>query len=112
MTMPRLRRLLTLEARERAADGSGGFRDMWGVKGTLWAEVTPRSGRARSGDAGPVTSVSYRIVVRSAAPTSPLRPREGQRYREGDRLFRIVAVTEHDHSERFLACFAEEERAI
>ena len=112
MIMPRLRRLLTLQARERVADGSGGFRDTWVVKGTLWAEVTPRSGGERNGDAGTVAAVGYRIVVRSAAAGSPLRPAEGQRFREGDRLFRILAVTEHDHVDRFLTCFAEEERAV
>jgi len=56
-----------------------------------------------------VASVAFRITVRGAAVGSPQRPRPEQRFRDGARVFVIVAVTERDPSGAFLTCFAREE---
>ncbi|MBK1636160.1 head-tail adaptor protein [Rhodovulum adriaticum] len=107
----RLSRKLVLEAPERVADGAGGFTETWVARGTLWAEVSPRTGGARTGQGVSLSRVGYRIVVRGAPVGAPSRPVPGQRFREGARLFAIRAVTEADPQGRYLTCFAEEEDA-
>jgi len=44
MNAPRLNRKLELEAPVRTADGAGGYTETWAALGSLWAEVTARSG--------------------------------------------------------------------
>ena len=107
----RLTRPLVLEAPERVPDGSGGFTESWIALGTLWAEVVPGSGRENAGAAGPVSRQSLRISVRAAPQGAPDRPQVDQRFRDGDRLFRILAVTERDAEARYLTCNCTEELA-
>lgn len=111
MSRPHLSRRLVLESPETESDGAGGISKSWIELGTLWAEVTSRSGRER-GQAGlPVSLVSYKIVVRGAPYGSEARPRPDQRFREGARVFAIRAVAEYDNAGRYLVCFADEEMA-
>lgn len=104
----RLTRQLTLEARESIPDGAGGFEAEWRTLGALWAEVTARSGREDfiAGLATP--RVRYRILVRGAPVGAPSRPRSDQRFREGERVFNILTVAEHDAHGRYLEILAEE----
>lgn len=108
---PVLSRALVLESAQRAADGAGGFSESWTVLGTLWAEVTARTARESGGAGGAVALASYRITVRGAPVGASNRPRPGQRFREGARLFRILGVVEADAAARYLACTCEEEVA-
>ncbi len=107
-----LSRKLILEAPDRVADGAGGYSESWAAIGTLWAEVTTRSGREATGAGTNLTQTSYRIVVRAAPVGTAARPLAGQRLRDGDRLFAIEAVTERDVHGRFLTCHAQEEVAL
>lgn len=107
--MPQLNRKLVLEARDRVPDGAGGYVETWVARGTLWAEMRASTGRERRGEAVTLSSVSYRITVRAAASGDAQRPEPDQRFREGDRVFRILAVTERDPDARHLTCFAREE---
>lgn len=109
MTAPVLSRPLVLEARSQVSDGAGGYTDAWTALGTLWAEVAPRSGREARGTGLPVSRVLYRVTLRAARPGAPDRPRAGQRFRDGDRLFDILAVAEADRHGRYLACTCSEE---
>lgn len=109
MSGPKLTRPLVLEAPAQVADGAGGFSEAWTAKGTLWAEVKPRTGREVEGPGLTLSRVGYRITVRGAPQGAPSRPVAGQRFRYGARVFHIRAVTEADPSARFLVCFAEEE---
>lgn len=109
MRTPRLNRRLELEAPQRVPDGAGGFAVVWTTLGTHWAEVRPGSGRESAGEFLTVSAVPYRITVRAAPEGSDARPRPEQRFREGGRIFRITAVTEHDPAGRYLVCFALEE---
>jgi SPP1 family predicted phage head-tail adaptor len=104
----RLLRRLVLEARESTPDGAGGFAVAWVPQGTLWADVSVRSGREDflAGQARP--RVRYRILVRAAPVGAASRPRTDQRLREGDRVFDILTVAEHDASGRYLEILAEE----
>lgn len=109
MTAVHLNRALVLEGAENVADGAGGFSEAWVPLGTLWAEVVAGSGRDVPGVEVTLSSVPYRITVRGAPQGAPSRPKPDQRFREGTRHFRIVAVTERDLQGHYLLCFAREE---
>lgn len=111
MSAPRLTRALVLEAPVDTADGAGGTATGWTPRGTLWAEVVAGTGREVAGAGGTVAATPYRITVRAAPPGCEARPRPGQRFREGARVWRIRAVAEADPAGRYLTCFAEEEVA-
>ncbi len=109
MSTPRLNRKLVLEEALRVSDGAGGYALDWQALGTLWAEVSAGTGNERAGEFVTLASVPYRIVVRGAPQGSPSRPRPEQRFRDGARLFRILAVAEADAEGHYLTCFAREE---
>jgi head-tail adaptor len=109
MTAPNLNRALVLEAVLRTPDGAGGFTEAWGSLGTLWAEVLPGSGSDVLGEERMLSAVPYRVTVRGAPVGAGSRPKAGQRFREGTRLFHSQAVTERDPDGRHLTCFAREE---
>ncbi|MES2664909.1 MAG: head-tail adaptor protein [Pseudomonadota bacterium] len=109
MNAPNLSRLLALEAVSRVADGAGGFVEVWQALGAVWAELAPGSGRDVPGEEVTLASVPYRITVRAAPYGTPQRPVAGQRFRDGPRVFSVLAVTERGPEARFLTCFAREE---
>jgi head-tail adaptor len=109
MNAPHLNRALVLEGAAQSPDGAGGFVQTWSAEGTLWAEVLPGSGSDVLGEERMLSAVPYRVTVRGAPAGSPSRPKPGQRFREGARLFLIQAVTERDPAGRYLTCFVREE---
>ncbi len=109
MTRIHLDRLLTLETPTRVPDGAGGFAVTWASLGTLWAEVTPGSGKDAAGEEVILSSVPYRITVRGAPIGTASRPLPDQRFRDGLRVFTILAVTERGRLAKHLVCFAREE---
>jgi len=109
MTVPVLNRRLVLEEMQRLPDGAGGFTTEWSVLGTLWASVVAGTGAEKAGEFVTLSTVPYRITVRGAPPGAPSRPRPDQRLRDGDRLYRVLAVTEADARAAYLTCFAREE---
>ena len=109
MKAPHLNRALVLEGVVRTPDGAGGFTEVWAALGTLWAEVLPGSGSDTLGEERMLSAVPCRITVRGAAVGAGSRPRAGQRFREGLRLFLIQAVAERDPQGRYLTCFVREE---
>lgn len=104
-----LTRRLTLEEAVRLPDGMGGYVESWVARGVLWADVRPGAGRRIEDERAPRASVPCRILVRGAPVGAPSRPRPGQRFREGPRIFHIRAVAEADRRGSYLTCFAEEE---
>jgi head-tail adaptor len=109
MSAPELSRALVLEAPAQVEDGAGGFALSWSMVGTLWGEVTAGSGRDPAGVEVTLASVPYRITVRGAPVGSPRRPTPEQRFRDGVRVYHILAVTERDASGLYMTCFAREE---
>ena len=107
----RLSRKLTLEERLGGDDGAGGQVGGWTPLGVHWGHVEARTGRYERGEGYPRSRVPYRITVRAVAPDAPSRPKPGQRFREGDRLFRIRSVADDGDRLRFLVCLADEEVA-
>ncbi|MGJ8628344.1 MAG: head-tail adaptor protein [Sulfitobacter sp.] len=112
MTVPVLSRALVLEEPGRVGDGAGGFSEGWITLGTLWAEITARTGRETALSGAPVSRVSYKIVVRGAPYGAPDRPKPQQRFRDGARIYTIQAVAERDPEGRYLTCFADEEVVV
>lgn len=111
MSAPNLSRALVLETPVISPDGAGGHSTTWTALGTLWADIRAGSGRERRGTLGPSGDVALRVTLRAAPVGSDNRPRAGQRFREGTRLFRILTVTEADAQGRYLVCAAIEEEA-
>jgi head-tail adaptor len=109
MARPRLNRRLVLEGALRLADGAGGFAEVWEARGTLWAEVSARSGREAEAAGVAVARAGYRITVRAAPQGAASRPVAGQRLRDGARIFAILSVTEADGAGRYLSLWAQEE---
>ncbi len=107
-----LSRKLVLETPERVADGAGGYTRTWSVVGTLWADVSARSGREDAQGTALISSTAFRITVRAAPYGAPSRPRPEQRFRDGARVFAILAVAERDPAGRYLTCYAQEEVAV
>lgn len=104
----RLLRRLVLENAETIPDGAGGFAVSWVPAGTLWADVTARTGREDFVGAAVRPRTKYRIIVHGAPVGAPSRPRPDQRLREGARVFDILTVAEHDQAGRYLEILAEE----
>lgn len=109
MARPRLNRRLVLEGALRLADGAGGFAEVWEARGTLWAEVSARSGREAEAEGVAVARAGYRITVRAAPQGAASRPVAGQRLRDGARIFAILSVTEADGAGRYQSLWAQEE---
>jgi head-tail adaptor len=109
--MIRLNRRLVLEEAQRVPDGSGGFAQTWVELGTIWGHVKAGTGREAAGDFVTLSTVPYRVTVRAAPHGAPSRPKPDQRFRDGARIFRILAVTEEEGAGTYLVCFAREEVA-
>jgi head-tail adaptor len=112
MKAPNLNRRLSLEEPLRTPDGAGGHSTAWTELGALWARIDPLTPRLAPIPAGQATTAPLRITVRAAAPGAPSRPRPGQRFREGARVYAVTAVQEADPQGRFLLCLAQEEAAL
>ena len=110
--LPKLSRLLALETSITQPDGAGGYSTEWHILGQLWAAVDVASGKATSGETSPITRLSYTIIVRASPEGAASRPRAGQRFREGQRLYQIKTVKQADGRVHYLSCFATEELAL
>ena len=104
-----LTRKVVLEHLVRQPDNAGGFSESWQVLGAVWVEMRAGAGRERARTGGPVSSVPYRIFTRAAPLGSPRRPVAGQRFVEGNRRYRIEAVSEVGNDGLYLECFTREE---
>lgn len=104
-------RRLTLEERQTAPDGAGGFSVTWTALGVVWADMAPGASGLIAGGDTPLARVTWRITIRAEPEGRAARPRPGQRFRDGERLFAIRAVREADASGACLTSIAEEEVA-
>lgn len=104
-----LNRKLILEQSVRLPDGAGGYSESWVQLGLIWGAIKAGSGRETSQDFLTVSRVPHRITVRAAPYGAPSRPKPEQRFIEGTRIFRILAVADLDEDGRYLVCHAIEE---
>lgn len=109
MSRYHLSRPMVLEEAQSLPDGAGGQALEWQVLGTLWCELRAGAGRERRGEIVPEGWMLFRIFLRAAPQGSPQRPRPDQRLREGERVFRILSVSEADPGGAYLVCHAREE---
>ncbi len=110
MTPPNLNRLLVLEEAVRTPDGMGGVSLVWQPLGSLWTNLDARGGAERLLGGREVEVKKFRIITRAAPFGAPSRPRPEQRFREGARVFDILAVAELDGAAQYLEIWAEEGR--
>lgn len=104
-----LNRKLVLEEANRVEDGSGGFAEQWAPLGAVWANIDARSVTSREVAGGENNKTKYRIIIRAAPVGSSVRPKATQRFREGDIIYRIDAVTSANATGLYLECWAHEE---
>jgi len=100
----RLRLRLTLEKPTPTPDGAGGFTLAFASAATLAGDVAPAKADERRAGEGLADLVTHRIVIRHRADVEA-----GDRFRLGERLFRIKSVTDPHEDRRYLICLAEEE---
>jgi head-tail adaptor len=111
MTRPQLTRQLVLESPVRVPDGSGGYVTTWTPLGMIWAEVRAGAARESAGAGTAMARVNYTVILRAGRVGASSRPTPDQRFREGSRLFTILAVAERDPDGRYLVCQTVEEIA-
>ncbi|MDO5528355.1 MAG: head-tail adaptor protein [Paracoccus sp. (in: a-proteobacteria)] len=107
--LPALTVPLRLEAPERVPDQMGGAFISWRALGVLYADMRAAPSRESAGQSGPEVRVMWRILTRAFPPSDPRRPRAGQRFCLGARVFRIEAVAESAGGGRILQTLASEE---
>lgn len=100
----RLRLRLVLEKPTPTPDGAGGFTLAWASVATIAGDVTPVRAEERRAGEGPADLVTHRIVIRHRSDVET-----GNRFRLGERLFRIRSITDPHEDRRYLVCLAEEE---
>lgn len=108
MTAPDLTRRLTLEARVDAPDGGGGVAQSWVALGAHWAEMRPSAAVERTFGGVEASLVTHRVTLRWAPFGAASRPVAHQRFREGDRVFDILGVTEADTRNAWLTAWVRE----
>lgn len=102
----RLRLKLVLEMATPAPDGAGGSTLSWNAVATVPADVTPVKAEERRTGEGLSDLTLHRIVIRKRADVST-----NDRFRLGDRKFRIRGVTDPAEDGRYLVLICEEEGA-
>ncbi|MEJ1157998.1 phage head closure protein [Prosthecomicrobium sp. N25] len=98
----RLRHRLVLQS---SSVGSGGD-TVWTTVATLWAAVVPTGAEERESAGRGAGVVTHRITLRFRAGLS-----SAHRLVQGSRVFRILAVQDHDERHRYHLVLAEEEPA-
>ncbi len=98
-----LNRRLVLEAPDESADGAGGVTRGFEAVATLWVSVTPVSA-ARQIEAERLGArITHRLHLRYSDNITTRH-----RFRDGERIYRIVALRDRDGRRRFLEIEAEE----
>lgn len=100
-----LNRRLVLEAPLEMPDGAGGITRTFESAATLWASLVPLSSHEADEAAQRGVTVTHRIDLRFSADITPRH-----RFRDGDRIYRIVSLRDRDGRRRFLRIEAEERR--
>lgn len=100
----RLRLRLTLERATATPDGAGGSTLSWSTVATLPADMTPVRADERDAGEGLADLTLHKIVIRKRSDIFG-----GDRFRLGERLFRIRSISDPDEDGRYLVLTCEEE---
>lgn len=102
----RLRLRLTLERATPTPDGAGGSTLAWNAVAAVPADVTPVKADERGVGEGLADLTLHKIVIRKRAEVFT-----SDRFRLGERVFRIRSIRDPAEDGRYLACLCEEEGA-
>lgn len=100
----RLRLRLVLEKAAAVPDGAGSSTIAWNAAATIAGDVTPVRAEERRAGEGLNYLTMHRIVIRHRSDVET-----GDRFRLGERLFRIKSVIDPQEDRRYLVLMAEEE---
>ena len=103
LTPSGLRQRLTLEALERTSDEGGGFSEDCVAVATVFASLRPSGGGERVEAGRLAGTVTHEVVLRYRPGVVP-----AMRFREGTRVFHILAVIDVEERRRWLKCLCEE----
>lgn len=106
-----LNRALELQTRKTVPDNAGGFVSTWETLGQVWAQIDSSLGGTQIGEGASVSRLSLSVITRAAPMNDPRRPRVGQRFLEGARVYAIEAVDDYDRFARYVKCRCKEEIA-
>lgn len=98
-----MNRRLVLEAPVEDADGAGGVTRSFEAVATMWAAVAPVSAAREIEAARLGARVTHRLHLRFADDITTRH-----RFRDGQRIYRIVTLRDRDGRRRFLEIEAEE----
>jgi len=102
MNIGTLRERFTLEQPVRTADGGGGASVTWETVTDLWAAVRPITGDERLRHDQLAGRLTHEVWIRYRTGVTP-----AMRFRQGARIYEIVAVIEAKRRAR-LECLCEE----
>jgi len=102
MIIRSLRERFTLEEPVRTADGGGGASVTWEPVAELWAHLRPITGDERLRHDQLSGRLTHRVWIRYRPGIAP-----AMRFRQGARIYEIVAVVEASRRAR-LECLCEE----
>jgi SPP1 family predicted phage head-tail adaptor len=100
----RLRLRLQLERATSTPDGAGGATLEWNEIATVSADMAPAHASEREIGQGLGDLTLQKILIRWRGDILT-----GDRFRLGERLFRVRSIIDPDEDERFLVCICEEE---
>ena len=98
-----LRTRLTLQARQRTSTDGGGAVVAWATIASMFANVSPVSGREIVAADGRTGRVSHEIMLRYCHEVQP-----GMHFVDGARVFIIHAAIDLDGRRRWMKCLCEE----
>jgi len=99
---------MVLENRVVSPDTMGGHAVSWEALGTHWCALVSRAAGLRLLGDYAQSKGSARVFLRAVPVDAPSRPKTGQRFRDGARVFDIISATEADADGRYLECQVNE----
>ena len=101
-----LRRRLTIESPVDTADDNGGAGRAYAVAGEAWARVTPLRMEHRFLAGREEQRVTHHVVLRFRDDIET-----GARFRDRDRIFRVLAVEDADERRTYLRALCEDRKS-
>lgn len=98
-----LNKRVILQTRTSTVDDGGGNTEAWADTVTLWARVSPLTGRERYAAQQVQSGISTEVEIRHRAGVVPQ-----QRFKYGARLFYVQSVIDRDERNETLVCICEE----
>lgn len=105
MKIGALRKQIIVQVEQPTADGAGGYALAWAAVATVWAELTPLTGREINFAGHQEGRATHKIVIRWR---KDLTLTTGMRLLYGARVFNIRSILNEGESDRQATLLAEE----